>query len=142
MVFGVMMVKKLIGLFLVFMLFCANGQLIYAFENNNNLNNSSKSFFNDVRQSFNDLDSNLRSFGNNVREVAELGYGLASGTTITVGPNEDCKNLKDAVEHSKSGDTLLLVQGNYTGVDNVNIIIGHDLKIKTLVPFKSWITYN
>ncbi|MDR2545357.1 MAG: hypothetical protein LBD03_07470 [Methanobrevibacter sp.] len=137
-----MVFKKLIGFVLVFMLLCANGQLIYAFIDNNNLDNSSKSFFNNVRQSFNDLNSNLRSFGDNVHEASELGLGVAFGTTVIVGPNEEYKNLKDAVEHSKSGDTLLLVQGNYTGEENTNINISHDLKIKTLVPFATWITYN
>jgi predicted outer membrane repeat protein len=137
------MIKKLIGICVIIIIFAGNGSFLYALENNNiNQNNSSKTFTDDVKQSINNLQTHAMSTGENIREGFELAYGLVEGTTIIVGPSEEYKNLKDAVEHSKSGDTLLIVQGNYTGENNTNINIDHNLTIKPIVPFKSWITYN
>ncbi|MDR2623907.1 MAG: hypothetical protein LBC39_04985 [Methanobrevibacter sp.] len=134
-------IKKLIGFCLIFALLVGNGQFLYAFENTKS-DNLSKDFIKDIKVSLNDLQSNARAAVNNIRETSELVHGLATGTTVVVGPNESYKNLKDAVINSKSGDTILLVQGNYTGMNNTNIPIDHDLKIRSLVPVKSWVTYN
>ncbi|MDR2831060.1 MAG: hypothetical protein LBB45_08570 [Methanobrevibacter sp.] len=133
------MIKKLVGFCLILTLFAGNGQFLYAFENNINLNLEQG---NDFREEITKSLNNARSLGEDIRDGFEMGYGLLTGSTIVVGPNEEHKNLKDAVANSKNGDTILLVPGNYTSNDNLNLTIDHNLTIKSSAPFKQWINYN
>jgi predicted outer membrane repeat protein len=54
---------------------------------------------------------------------------LASDSSL-----DQYSNLKDAVKYSKPGDTIFLKPGNYSGENNTNITINHDLNIIGLSP--------
>ncbi|MDR3222844.1 MAG: hypothetical protein LBT66_03775 [Methanobrevibacter sp.] len=135
-------VKSIFGFCLIIILICGNGQFLYALENNTTSEDDSNDFSHDINNAKDKLVNTLNNTRNSLNRMAEVTYGLIDGSTIIVGSNQTYTNLKDAINHSKSGDTILLIPGNYSGEGNTNIIIDHDLNIGALVPSKVWVTYN
>lgn len=138
------MIKKLVGFCLIFTLFAGNAQFVYSFENNSLNSERGNDFVHEITKSFNDLCDNTREIGVNICNGLKMGCDLATGRVSVVDPNGtgQYRNLKEAITNSKNGDTILIVPGNYTGDDNLNLTVDHDLTIKSSAPLKQWISYN
>jgi predicted outer membrane repeat protein len=137
------MIKKIIGVCLIIIVLAGNGSFLFALENNERNNDLRRNDgLNNIYEIMDNFYNLLQNGVDAIENTGEKIYGVMIGTTIIVGIGEKYTNLKDAVNNSKSGDTLLLKTGNYTGLENTNITIDHNLTIKSQDPFKSWVTYN